>query len=218
MASGAAAALTENLGETLIPVINRLQDIFSQARPSQGCWTAAHSAQSHAVRSRRALLRAAGPQRTVRSRMQCAELLPSKASTGRFSILRCCPLAVVLARESCAVCSVLVLRAAKPARRPLAAGIAHCCANLTCMRLRCPLLCVEGSWSGLCRHTCEQELWGVCHPGTLLHAWSGVGSVRESCTQTSRCELCLCSRSLSDSPPGLMSVGRALDVLAYIVL
>ena len=36
MASGAAAAQTENLGETLIPVINRLQDIFSQARPFKG--------------------------------------------------------------------------------------------------------------------------------------------------------------------------------------
>jgi len=36
MASGAAAAQTENLGETLIPVINRLQDIFSQARPLSG--------------------------------------------------------------------------------------------------------------------------------------------------------------------------------------
>jgi len=36
MASGAAAAQTENLGETLIPVINRLQDIFSQARPFPG--------------------------------------------------------------------------------------------------------------------------------------------------------------------------------------
>ena len=34
MASGMPAAQAENLGETLIPVINRLQDIFSQACPS----------------------------------------------------------------------------------------------------------------------------------------------------------------------------------------
>ena len=34
MASGVPAAQAENLGETLIPVINRLQDIFSQASPS----------------------------------------------------------------------------------------------------------------------------------------------------------------------------------------
>ncbi len=55
----------------------------------------------------------------------------------------------------------MVQHAAASARRPLAAGIAHCCANLTCTRLRCPLLCAEGSWSGMCAHTCEQQLCGV---------------------------------------------------------